>query len=71
MRIGFANLMNIDMGMRIIFENKYGCGYSSIRPVPAPRSFQVAGRYDGFFSRSELRRRLHEHHRRLSLSSDA
>ena len=26
------------MGMGMIFENGYGCGYSSTRPVPAPRS---------------------------------
>jgi len=37
MGIGFANPMGMGMGMGMIFENRYGCGYSSTRPVPAPR----------------------------------
>ena len=37
MGIGFANPMGMGMGMGMIFENGYGCGYSSTRPVPAPR----------------------------------
>jgi len=37
MGIGFANPMGMGMGMGMIFENGYGCGYSSTRPVPTSR----------------------------------
>jgi len=36
MGTGFANPMGMDMGMGTIFENGYGCGYSSTRSTPIP-----------------------------------
>ena len=40
MKIDFENPMG--MGMGITFENEYGCGYSSTRPIPAPRPSLVS-----------------------------
>ena len=36
MGIGFTNPMGMCMGMGMIFENGYGCGYNSTRPMPIP-----------------------------------
>ena len=38
MGIDFKNPMGVSMGMGMIFENGYGCGYNYTRPEPAPRS---------------------------------
>ena len=39
MGVSFQYAMGIGMGMDVIFENGYGCGYNSTRPEPAPLSF--------------------------------
>ena len=37
MGIDFENLVDMSMGMGIIFKNTYGCGYNYTRPTPIPR----------------------------------
>jgi len=37
MGASFQYPMGIGMAMGVIFENGYGCGYSSTRPIVIPR----------------------------------
>ena len=41
MDVSFQYPMGMGMGMSVIFENGYGCGYSSTRREPAPLPFLV------------------------------
>jgi len=36
MEMDFENSMGMGMGMGMTFENRYGCGYSYIRPTSIP-----------------------------------
>ena len=67
MAVSFQYLMGMGMGMGVIFENGFGCGYSSTLPEPIPTRNTAPAR---IYRRCFLTERPRANYRDFGLSYD-